>query len=105
MFPAADDPFDMVEAAVSLALVAMEAQLVISMRLMGMVGLWNVPASENLRMINEKTSAMVAAQSGVMRAVLQGEGPGAAVLAAVKPVRRRTRSNVKRLMRRGPTLG
>ncbi|MFT4151963.1 MAG: antifreeze protein [Paracoccaceae bacterium] len=105
MFPDSEDQFDMMRAAISMGIAAMEAQAIIAMRMWGMMGLWNTHPSENLRMFTEKASAALAAQQGVARAILSGEGPGAAALAAVTPVRRRTRSNVKRLTRRGPKLG
>lgn len=104
-FPDPDDQMKMMRAGLSMGLAAMEAQAVIAMRLWGMMGLWNTAPSENLRMVNEKVSAAVAAQQAVTKAVLSGQGPGAAALAAVTPVRRRTQANVKRLSKRGPKLG
>lgn len=104
MFPDHDDQMKMMRASVSMGLVAIEAQMIVAMRLWGMMGLWNTPPSENMRMITEKAGAAMAAQSGIARAILSGEGVGAATLAAVEPVRRRTRSNVKRLTRRGPKM-
>lgn len=94
----------MMRAQIAMGLAAVEAQMVIAMRMWGMMGLWNTPQSENLRMFTEKAAAAFAAQNGMARAILSGEGPGAVALAAITPVRRRTRSNVKRLVRRGPVV-
>lgn len=86
------------------ALIAMEAQAVIAMRLWGMAGMWNVATNENRRMVEEKLNA---AQKGMVDAsitALRG-GDGFAVIAkAAAPVRRATRSNVTRLQKGNPLL-
>lgn len=79
-----------------------EANLVIWMRLCGFAGHWKVPPQENRRMVTEKTSAMRDAAFAAARAAALGHSPARVAHAALKPVRRRTRSNVKRLTRRGP---
>ena len=71
------------------ALIAMEAQAVIAMRLWGMAGLWHVTANENRRMVEEKLQA---AQNGIVAA------------SHAAPVRRKTRSNVTRLQKGNPLL-
>lgn len=75
----------------------LEAQAVIALRLWGMAGGWPMGWQEHLRMVTEKAAAAGESGAAMMRAT--GKGPGAVALAGVKPVRRRTRANVKRLTR------
>jgi len=79
-----------------------EAQMVITMRLLGGAGLWNVDAFENVRMVAEKTGALVDASHAASSALWKGHGPARASIAVMKPIRKRTQSNVRRLHRRGP---
>lgn len=88
--------------AITLAAILTEAQMVIAMRLMGMAGVWNVDRRENARMVGEKLQAAAEAGGAASAAMLRGDGPVAAAIAALKPVRRRTRANARRLGSRGP---
>ncbi|MGY6548086.1 MAG: antifreeze protein [Roseinatronobacter sp.] len=85
-------------------MIGMEAQAVVTMRLMGMAGLWGVSADENVRMVDEK---MKAAQKGMLdasRAAMRGGNAITVMTKAVAPVRRATRGNVKRLQKGNPML-
>ena len=82
----APDLFAYLNNAIQLAHIMAEAQSVIGMRLMGMAGLWSVPASEDRNMILKKIQAMVRAGTDVT---------------ALKPYRQKTRANAKRLGKRG----
>ncbi|MBS8225864.1 antifreeze protein [Vannielia litorea] len=84
-----------------MAVMAMEASAVIWMRMMGMAGTWNVAAGENARMVREKQLAFVKSAQEASRAAMGGRNVAAA---ALRPVRRKTRSNVVRLAKRGPKL-
>ena len=95
-------PVDYWRTAVTVAAISIEAHMVIAMRTMGMIGLWNVDRSENLRMMAEKAHAAAESGRAASGAVWRGGGPGAATYAALKPIRSRTRSNVRRLHKRGP---
>ena len=88
---------DMVQTTVAIMQMLVEAQTVIGLRLLGMVGMWPVAERENLRMVTEKTKAAQESGRAMARAAFAGGGPGTIALAGVRPVRRRTRSNVKRL--------
>lgn len=81
-----------------------EANMVIAMRLWGMAGVWRVAPSENTRMVQEKTDAIQAASLAAGQAMMAGKSPHATALAALKPVRARTKSNVNRLAKRGPKI-
>ncbi|MGI1661219.1 antifreeze protein [Palleronia sp. KMU-117] len=79
-----------------------EAQAVIAMRLMGLAGVWTVTPSETLRMVTEKPVAYARAAEAAGRAAFAGKAPHLIAGAALKPVRRKTRANSRRLARGGP---
>ena len=94
MFP---DPGRVVGLWISVLAMTAEAQSVMTMRMMGMAGLWPVPRSEANRMVIEKVEAW----NDLVRAgtVTAFGSPLDAMEAAVKPYRRRTRANARRLGR------
>ena len=79
-----------------------EAQMVIAMRLWGMAGFWNTKPEENLRMVQEKAEAVVQSAARAGTAMMRGRDGAEVALAALQPVRRRTRANLRRLKARGP---
>lgn len=81
-----------------------EAQTVITLRMLGMAGLWSVAKSENQRMLAEKLPAITEAMIAASLAGLQGQTPGQIAQATLRPIRRRTRQNFRRLTRRGPRI-
>lgn len=87
-----------------MAMMLAEANMVIFMRLWGLAGLWNVTPSEKHRMVSEKARAAQASAIAAGLALASGKSPAAVAHAALKPVRRRTKSNVRRLSRRGPGI-
>jgi hypothetical protein len=94
-------PAEVMQLSIRTSIMLAEAQMVIGMRMMGMMGLWRVLPSENARMTSEKLAAMGEVAMASSRAVMAGHSPVKVAEAALKPVRRRTASNVKRLARRG----
>lgn len=80
----------------------MEAQAVIAMRMLGMMGMWRVTPSETARMSTEKVAAVGRSAVAAQQAALTGKPPAVIADLALKPIARRTRSNVKRLAARGP---
>ncbi len=95
-------PAQMISLSLKTGIMLAEAQMVIGMRMMGMMGLWRVTRSENARMSSEKVSALGQSALAVSQAIMTGKSPAAVAEVALKPIRRRTSSNVKRLARRGP---
>ena len=79
-----------------------EANAVIAMRLLGMVGLWSVTPAENDRMVSEKLEAFNRSAIAANHAAMSGQRPDQIAAAALKPVRQKTRANSKRLAKRGP---
>lgn len=77
-----------------------EAQMVMSLRLMGMAGLWPVAKAETSRMVTEKLDAMQEANMAAFRAICRGAGPVDVAEAVLRPVRKRTRANAARLSKR-----
>lgn len=95
-------PAQMINLSMKTGMMLVEAQMVIGMRMMGMAGLWRVLPSENARMPSEKLSAVTEAAMATSQAILTGKHPAMIAEAALRPVARATKSNVKRLARRGP---
>lgn len=77
-----------------------EAQTVIMLRMWGMAGLWPVAPGENARMFAEKWPAFVLAANAAGAAAMAGGDPARVAAAALHPIRRRTRANSRRLVRR-----
>ncbi len=95
-------PAQMINLSMKTGMMLMEAQMVIGMRMMGMAGLWRVHPSENTMMSSEKVSALGQSAIATSQAIMTGKSPAFIAEAALKPISRRTKSNVKRLARRGP---
>lgn len=95
-------PFGYLRLGLQMGVMMTEAQMVIGMRMLGLMGMWRVSPGENTRMITEKLVAAQQAGLAATRATLAGKPPEVAATLALKPVRRRTRSNVIRLARKGP---
>lgn len=91
--------------AMQVGLVMAESQAVIGMRLLGMAGIWSVTPSENARMVSEKVHALTKAASDSSMTLLRGGSPDAVAAAAIRPVRRATRANARRLTKRGLKKG
>lgn len=81
-----------------------EAQTVITLRMLGMAGFWSVPGSENQRMFAEKLPAMTEAMFAAGMAGWRGQSPALVAQATLRPIRKRTRQNSRRLTRRGPRI-
>ncbi|MEL6641890.1 MAG: antifreeze protein [Pseudomonadota bacterium] len=87
--------------AMQLGYLVAEAQAVIAMRLLGMAGIWSVTSSEDGRMISEKIYAMTKASTDATMAAMNGGTANEITAAAIKPIRRKTRANARRLGKRG----
>ncbi len=79
-----------------------EAGMIVGMRMLGMAGMWRVSPAENARMVEEKVAAVTEGAMAASRAMLRGAEPVAVADAALRPVRRTTAANVKRLAKLGP---
>ncbi|MHA6346099.1 antifreeze protein [Roseivivax sp. CAU 1761] len=96
------NPVDYWTASLQLGLLAVETQAVMAMRLWGMAGLWNVTGTENSVMVNEKPGALIDSAMSAVAAGLRGAPPDQIMLSAIRPLRNKTRSNSRRLAKRGP---
>ena len=79
---------------------AWEAQMVIALRTAGMMGVLRQDLSEPHRMVLEKADAASEAMHAALRAASRGEGAEKVMAAALRPYRRRTRANMRRLSRK-----
>lgn len=84
--------------------IGIEAQTVIALRLAGMAGLWDTPASEMTRMVVEKAEAALGALEASTRAALHGDSPEEVLQAGMTEIGRYTSDNLERLSRLGPAL-
>jgi hypothetical protein len=94
-------PTDIITLWTEATLMTLEAQMIIAMRLGGMAGFWNVTKTENNLMSTEKLAAAQASAFAAAAAMMFGANPAGVALAALKPVRRKTKANVRRLGKRG----
>ena len=97
-------PFDLMDASLQMGQLMIETQSVMAMRILGMAGFWNVTKAENGRMFDEKAPALTQSALSALYASLRGERPDQIMLKAIKPLRAKTRSNSRRLTKRGPKL-
>ena len=79
---------------------AWEAQMVIALRTAGMLGVLRQDVAEPHRMVLEKADAATEALHAALRAASRGEGAEKVMAAALRPYRRRTRANMRRLSRK-----
>ena len=92
--------FDMMELGWAWSRLMAETQTVMTLRLMGMAGVWPVAPGENNRMIFEKAPAFARAQLAMTRAALSGARPDQIIAAGLKPLGRKTGANSRRLLKR-----
>lgn len=90
-------PFDMWRGGIELTNLLVETQMVMAYRTLGMIGLWSVAPGENQRMVAEKAPAFAEAALAASRAAMAGRRPDEIVGAWMRPLRRKTRSNMRRL--------
>ena len=91
------NPFDLSAIVMpSLELLA-EAQMVVAMRLAGMIGLWPVGMDETHRMVTEKGPALMGAASDAHTAALAGRRLDEILMAAITPLTGTARDNRVRL--------
>ena len=92
-------PFDFMAPALEASHIMAESQMVIGMRLAGMAGLWPMAKSETERMLAEKLAAGMDSAHAALRSGMAGGNISEMAMAAMKPVRAKTRANAKRLQR------
>lgn len=81
------------------AALAVETQIVMSLRLMAMAGALPARPGENNRMISEKGPALTKAFGAATQAALAGQTPEQIINASLAPLTRKVRQNRKRLMK------
>ncbi len=95
-------PLELWNTSLQMSYLMFETQSVMTMRLLGMAGLWNVTKSENTRMMDEKSPALLKSMANAAAATMSGARPDQIINTAILPLRAKTRSNSNRLSRRGP---
>ena len=74
-----------------------EAQNVMTLRMMGMAGLLPADPGETARMVTEKQAAFAKSGMAAMGAIMAGRSPAEVYGRALTPIGRATRSNSRRL--------
>jgi len=93
-------PFDLWRASLEVGTLAFEAQAVVTMRMMGMAGIWPVAKSESRRMLAEKPPAFAKAAAVATTKAIRGGRVDEVVSVAAKSLTTKTRANRKRLVSR-----
>lgn len=95
-------PSDLLRLSMQTSLMALQAQQVVAMRTLGLMGAWRTRDGESTRMVTEKLDAMDESNRCVSQALGQAMSPLAIAHAALAPSAQRTRDNHRSLTRRGP---
>lgn len=95
------NPFDIWMLNVAAWKMAVEAQSVITYRMLGMAGVLAVAPGENARMMAEKQKAFVQSSIAASTAIVAGKSAANVMSDALSPIARKTSANSKRLRRRG----
>ena len=90
---------DMVKLSWQMGLMVVEAQAVVTLRTLGMMGVLTPHPMENQRMVTEKSAAFAESAQAAALAAISGKQPHEVAAAALKPIRERTSANVARLSR------
>ncbi len=92
------NPVEIWQAYAGLGMLALEAQAVIGMRMLGMSGAIPGAKSENRKRLAEKPPAFARAATAAARKAAAGGSPEQILTAAVKPLTKTARANRKRLV-------
>ncbi|MEP5732184.1 MAG: antifreeze protein [Sulfitobacter sp.] len=92
-------PQDFFNMQLRLTTLMVEAQSVMTLRILGMSGIIATPQGENSRMMQEKGPALAQSVAHASQALAAGQRPDQLFDAALAPVSDRVRSNRKRLMK------
>ncbi|WBU63366.1 antibiotic ABC transporter [Paracoccus aerodenitrificans] len=77
--------------------IAIESQMVIGMRIAGLMGFMPQSSNEPQRMVQEKLDAAQESGTAIMKAVTRGASYDQMMTAALNPYSRRTKANARRL--------
>lgn len=91
---------DFMRPAIEASKIMADAQVVIGLRVAGMAGFWPMEQAETDRMISEKLIAGVDAAGAAMKSALSGGSPSDVAMAAMRPLRHKTKANARRLSRK-----
>ena len=90
-------PWDLWREGLELTSLMVETQTVIAYRTFGMLGLWTAAPGETNRMVTEKAPAFAEAAVAASQAAMAGRRPDEVMGVWVRSIRRKTRSNARRL--------
>lgn len=82
------------------AMLALESQTVVALRMFGLCGFWPMAASERERMVSEKPLAFARSAAAAAAVATEGGRSDEILAAALQPLRTKTRANMRRLSRK-----
>ncbi len=94
------NPFAYWQATLEAGQIMAESQTVIGVRLAGMAGFWPMGQAESSRMVSEKMEAAAQSHHAAVQAAMAGCSLPEIARAAMKPVGKRTKANLRRLSRK-----
>jgi hypothetical protein len=98
------DPFNLMRPAMEATSIMAESNVVIGLRVAGMAGFWPMGQAETTRMVSEKMAAGVDSAHAMLKSGMAGGSLSDMAMAAMKPVRQKTKSNARRLTRKAAAL-
>ncbi len=85
--------------------IGFESQMIIGMRMAGMMGLVAQSPDETMRMVTEKVDAAQESLQASIKSVSRGDSVDKVMSAALKPYGKRTKANSRRLTRKAVGRG
>jgi hypothetical protein len=95
-------PTDLFRLTLETGVMTWQAQQVVAMRTLGLMGAWRTRDGELTRMVTEKLDALGEATLGMGQALMQAQSPVAVAEAVIQPYATRLSANHRNLSRRGP---
>ncbi len=95
---------DVAEIWATVARLAEDTHCVLTLRLLGLSGVWSMPEGESQAMIGEKIPAFTEAALNGMFAMMSGGSPDRVFREALEPISSKASANRERLVEYGPLV-
>jgi hypothetical protein len=89
--------FDLMQPTIEASKMVIEAQQVIALRMTGMAGIWSMGPAETKRRVDGTVAEITESARAMFAAGVACQSPGTVAMAAIGPLRRRTKANASRL--------
>lgn len=95
---------DMADTWVAVTRLMADTQCVLTMRLLGLSGVWSLPEGESQAMVGEKVPVFTEAALSGTFAMMSGRSPHKVFRETLKPISSKASANRERLEDRGPLI-